>query len=96
MLPFVKPRCEADPRFRGNLAFHTLAEGLAVADPPEEQTIASRPSNPPPMPSLAADGVLTIHSEDLFPPGSNEVRIVHAGMTYRLLRTRNSKLILVK
>lgn len=47
----------------------------------------------PPAESSAETPVY--RSEDLF-HGVNEVWIVHAGKTYRLLRTRNQKLILVK
>lgn len=47
-----------------------------------------------PAPEPPADTPV-YRSEELF-HGVNEVWIVHAGKTYRLLRTRNQKLILVK
>lgn len=53
---------------------------------------ASAPVGPPVEP---APETPVYRSEDLF-HGVNEVWIVHAGKTYRLLRTRNQKLILVK
>lgn len=67
-----------------------------MADSYKNQT--SPDSNPPPAGAeQPAEGeIKTLLSEQLFAAGTNEVRIVHAGKTYRLLRTRNSKLILIK
>lgn len=50
---------------------------------------AKRPPRKPPEP------LRTIRSEDLL-QGSRELLILHGGETYRLLRTRNDKLILQK
>lgn len=45
--------------------------------------------------SLPAARVSVVHSKDLL-KGRREVWIIHAGETYRLIVTRNNKLILQK
>ena len=40
-------------------------------------------------------GARVVHSDELL-QGQRELRIVHAGQVYRLLRTKNDKLILHK
>jgi hemin uptake protein HemP len=59
-----------------------------VMTKPEEDPV--RPSHPPELPLLRA-----IRSEEIL-LGNKEVRIVHEGEVYRLLVTRNGKLILQK
>ena len=59
-----------------------------VMTAPEENP--AKPQSPPELPSLRA-----IRSEEIL-QGSKEVRIVHEGEVYRLLVTRNGKLILQK
>lgn len=56
--------------------------------PPTPPFIAAGPSNPPPEPR-------SVESTELF-QGARVVEITHAGETYRLLLTRNNRLILQK
>ncbi|MDP9141283.1 MAG: hemin uptake protein HemP [Pseudomonadota bacterium] len=54
------------------------------------------PSNPTPSPlSSRASSVVRVRSDDLL-RGTREIVIEHRGEEYRLLRTRNDRLILNK
>lgn len=50
---------------------------------------------PPPRPSTASEGPRVVRSAELF-AGGRVVVIEHAGQQYRLLITRNDRLILQK
>ena len=64
-----------------------------VSSPPEHQPELAPAAEC--EPAEPASDMPVYRSEELL-QGRNEVWIVHAGKTYRLLRTRNQKLILVK
>ena len=69
--------------------FVGIAESAAMSDPADHKDVAD------PHASAQKPVIKTWTSAELL-GGSNEARIEHGDEVYRLLRTRNDKLILVK
>ncbi len=57
-------------------------------------TVCERPDDPCSV-CRGMAGMRVVHSDDLL-QGQRELLILHAGQIYRLMRTRNDKLILQK
>lgn len=83
------------PPFRASSSFPPLRlrrrRALFMPEERDKQTLLDRSESR----CTADSAIKTVRSDDLL-RGNRELRISHAGETYRLLVTRNNKLILQK
>lgn len=80
---------------RGLTPFSTALKASTSMTTPESEKLKPLSPDTRPAATKSAGAVRTWTSEQLF-GDANEARILHRGETYRLLRTRSQKLILIK